>query len=301
MKFRDIFQVFSRRPDAADAPSMPLTDRFRNRVLMHCRDSLGPSGYLDAFWEQIHSRLTYLHGSPQLTDQRHASTVDDVLAFLMSCPDKHFLDFVEFIFRVDAFFHAHGRESFVEDVNEFFRVDDLPYAVTDFVWTKGIVTEFGRQYESTSLSEYPRVICRESDFLHVSAIEPALSILAGAKYSAANAEFLEALEDYRQGDFGDCLTKCGSAFESVMKVMCHERNWPHRQEDTAATLLRTVIGRTELDPFMEQPLIVIATLRNRLSKSHGAGTKERQVSRELAQYAINATAAAVLLLAQTPK
>src|SRR4029450_5031974 len=30
--------------------------------------------------------------------------------------------------------------------------------------------------------------------------------------------FLNALEDYRKGDYGDCLTKCTSAFESALKI-----------------------------------------------------------------------------------
>jgi hypothetical protein len=42
----------------------------------------------------------------------------------------------------------------------------------------------------------------------------------------------------------------------------------------------------------------IATLRNKLGSAHSAGTQQRSVSQHLAKYAINATAAAILLLVE---
>jgi hypothetical protein len=42
--------------------------------------------------------------------------------------------------------------------------------------------------------------------------------------------------------------------------------------------------------------MIVATLRNRLSKAHGAGVQIRNVPRHLAAYALNSTAAAILLL-----
>lgn len=132
--------------------------------------------------------------------------------------------------------------------------------------------------------------------MHSTAIEPALELLRGSEFAFANREFLEALEDYRKADYGDCLTKCGSAFESVLKVICTRKKWPHSTTDTAAPLLKTVITHTGIDSFFEQPLLLVATIRNRLSNSHGAGTASREVTVAKAEYAINATAAAILLL-----
>ena len=87
-----------------------------------------------------------------------------------------------------------------------------------------------------------------------------------------------------------------SAFESVMKVLCLEKAWPGGSNDTAATLLKTVVSRTNLDSFFERPLMLIATLRNRLSKAHGAGHQIRRVERHVVQYAMTSTAAAIVLL-----
>ena len=122
-------------------------------------------------------------------------------------------------------------------------------------------------------------------------------MLADPAYQSANLEFRDALEEYRKGDYGDCLTKCGSAFESIMKVICDRKGWPYNSNDTAGPLIKVILANTNLDSYFESSLLIVATLRNRLSTSHGAGTGTRQPSRHLARYAINATASNILLIA----
>jgi hypothetical protein len=265
---------------------------------MRCRDAVGPTGYLDQFWQEIHQKLLYLHGATSLSPAGRRSQyfpADDVVAFLSACPDEEFLDFIEIFFQINSTFQS-DRDSVIADLNSFFQVDDLPYSLTSFVWTKGISRQFGREYESTLLSAYPQVIRKDSEFLHVQAMLPALELLSDSRFAPANAELLAALHDYRRNAFGDCLTKCGSAFESVLKLICGFRGWPCKQTDTAAPLLRTVIVNASLEPFLEQPFILIATLRNRLSTAHGSGANARVASQAQAEYALNATAAAILYL-----
>lgn len=271
----------------------PLTETFRNRIFMRCRDLFGNDR---TFWIEIHSNLAYLHGRLRLSNTDSQSELEDVLQFLENCADAQFLDFLEYIFRTQAYFHASDRANLVDDINEFFRQDDLPYALTDFVYTKGITAQFGREYETSTLTAYPQVIRKDSEVLDRGAIQPTLQLLREADFASANKEFLEALEDFRKADYGDCLTKCGSAFESVLKVICARKRWPHNATDTASPLLKTVISKSGLESFFEQPLILVATLRNKLSKSHGAGQEFRNVTEAKAEYAINATAAAILLL-----
>ncbi|MCK9354087.1 MAG: hypothetical protein M0P59_07995 [Gallionella sp.] len=132
--------------------------------------------------------------------------------------------------------------------------------------------------------------------MYQSAIQPTLQLLRHSDFVSANKEFMEALDDYRKADYGDCLTKCGSTFESVLKVICARNNWPYSASDTASPLLKTVVSKSGMEPFFEQPLILVATIRNKLSNSHGAGLTPRDVTEAKAEYAINATASAILLL-----
>lgn len=122
------------------------------------------------------------------------SPKEDAIHFLLSCDDIHFLDFVEYIFPTQAYFHATSRVNFIEDFNEFFLEDQLPYAVTDFVFTDG----HDGHYPTSTLTAYPKVIRKDSEVLYNSAIQPTLHLLRKSKFTAANNEFLEALEDFRK-------------------------------------------------------------------------------------------------------
>jgi len=146
-----------------------------------------------------------------------------------------------------------------------------------------------------------KLIRIDSTFLHEEAVRPALQLLTDKKFKTANDEFLEAFDDYKRSDFDDCLTKCYSALESVMKIICDEKGWPYRPKDTAGPLLKTVIDNSGLPSFFEQPILIIATLRNRLSRSHGAGTDAKDVPEHLARYALHATASAIILLVDAAK
>jgi len=294
MNMSRIFDVFSRRARGEPSVPKPLTPEFRNRVLMKCRDEAINLAQVSEFWTSIHTQLTYLHGSPRLSQQPTSNVIEDVASFVTVCSDAHFLDFVEFVLRTQvALMLGADPSPLVSDFNLFLAVDDLPYAVTQFVWEHGVDSTGHR---TTRLTAYPKVIRKDSEIMHTHAIAPTLTLLSERRYSSANAEFLEALQDYRKGDLGDCLTKCGSAFESTLKIICAKKHWAYKEEDTAATLLRTVFEQGRLDSFLEQPLLIVATLRNRLSKSHGAGTAVRKPGPAKAEYAINATAAAILLL-----
>jgi len=102
MSFSELFRVFSKRAAAQDKSAKPLTESFRSRVFMRCRDLFDGTD----FWHEIHSKLTYLHGRPRLSNVKTDSPMLDALAFLSSCDDAHFLDFLEYIFPTQAYFHV---------------------------------------------------------------------------------------------------------------------------------------------------------------------------------------------------
>jgi len=311
--FSRIFDVFSRRHDSLAKADLHVPESTRTRVLLWCREIFGNSrsefstgDYRLEFWEQIHGLLQYRHGRLKLSGRQHSpqSSADDALAFVRTCRGDEFLDFLEYIFRVDCFSRVSLPENqLIEELNDLLRQDDLPYHVTGFV--KETVQEVpsyppfaGRQATMIKTLAYPKVIMRENELLHVQVVAPTLKVLQRPAFRNANGEYLEALEDFRKGDFGDCLTKCGSAFESVLKVLCDLKRWPYRPTDTAGALVKIVLSNTRLENYFEPVLMIVAILRNRLSTSHGAGSSVRNVPRNLARYALNATASAILLLAE---
>lgn len=304
MDFRQLFDSFSRRSEPRKEVRA-LTNEFRVRVIMLCNDTFPADSvgfgdsYFTRFWTDARKRMAYQQGKPSLSDAHSRDPFKDAVTYLTTCSDPQFLDFVELIFRTDVYFETHAGERLsVETINDFLRLDDLPYALTPLVWESTEESLFGRQTTTFRVAEHPRVIRRDDEVVHREAIEPTLALLAHRQFTSANHEFLEALSDFRKGDYGDCLTKCGSSFESTMKIICARHGWPYGEKDTASVLLKTVIERSNLDPFFQEPLMIVATLRNRLSKSHGAGTQQRLVSGAKAKFAINSTAAAILLLVE---
>src|SRR5215475_6824532 len=248
-----IFDVFSRRSDALAKQQHTVPESTRSRILFWCgevfsnsRASSGAGDYRADFWDQIHRFLQYRHGRAQVSQTRRnpLSSSQDAIQYLLECSGAQFLDFVEYIFRVDCFFHvALSEGQLVVELNELLRQDNLPYHVTDFV--KESVQEVATEYpfadrEMTVIKtvSYPTVIMRESEVLHAEAIAPALQLLKRHYFESANAEYLAVLEDYRKAEFGDSLTKCGSAFESVLKVVCHRNGWTFRETDTAQALVK---------------------------------------------------------------
>lgn len=310
MTVRAIFDVFSRRGKEDGPFSYSVPDTLRHRILLFCREvftnsrsSYGGGDYTSQFWDEIHQMLLYRHGKVQLTGNGFPqSRAEDAIGFLLTCKDEEFLDFIEYILRAKCLFHIHMEENaIVAEINELFAAENAGYELTEMV--KETVVEpvyiapfSGQPMQTIRIIAYPTVIRKDDTVVHTTTIKPALQLLSDPKYKAANEEYLDALEDYKDGDYGDCLTKCCSAFESTMKILCTDKGWPHNQTDTASTLVGIVIRHANLDSFFEQPLMIIATLRNRLSKSHGAGPQPRVVSQNLARFALNSTAAAILFL-----
>jgi len=141
--FNRIFEVFSKRPESSLKPVHDIPESTRNRILLWCnevfsntRSQYGTGDYRTKFWQQVHRFLQYRHGKVQLYRgaQTTTSTAEDAIAFLSTCKGEEFVDFIEYIFRVDCFFHvALPENQLIEELNDLLRQDNLPYHVTNFV------------------------------------------------------------------------------------------------------------------------------------------------------------------------
>ncbi|WLH27432.1 abortive infection family protein [Pseudomonas canadensis] len=290
----NIFNVFSRRRENESKPKKQLTQQFRQRTLMLIRD-VGP-GMVETL-EFLHDRLSYLLGTQNLSEKNNLSYADEAFEFLKSCSDPHFFDAIEYLIHCDGWRYLGGHHELVIDrLNEFLNVDDLPYFVTKPLWETREEIYRGTSTQFTGIREQAKIIPKESQAIHNTAIEPALQLLRQPEFLNANSEFMAALEDFRQGKFGDCVTKSNSCYESVMKVICGQKGFGYAQGDTTSKLIRTIMQKTEMDTFWEQPLMTVGTLRNKLSTSHGAGEVQKVVPEHVAKFTLNITASAIVFL-----
>jgi len=304
MELDKIFDVFSRRNKKPDHYGYGITSAMRNKILLFCQDAFSgklreyDTDCLEEFWSEIHSTLLYRHGRTQLYEKPTSSRDEDTIAFLLTCKDEEFLDFVEYVFKVQCVWRFDS-DAIVDGLNKIFVSENVGYELTHPIREE--TTEPGNYMihgpvKVTRTIAYPQVIRKDNEVIHGEVVKPALQLIADPKFKTANQEYLDALEDYRKADYGDCLTKCCSAFESVMKIICDKKGWAYTQNDTAGTLVATMIKNLKIDPFFESTLMIIATLRNKLSTSHGAGTKRKVVSQNLARYSLNLTASAIVFL-----
>lgn len=299
MNLENIFSVFSHRQQKENLEKVTeLPESFRNRILLLIKKRFSQArggNYLTDFWEEMHEQLTMSVGKLTLVEElNHLNPTQDVTVFLISCDHVQFLDFIEFIFKSE--YHnkiVSNDNELVEDINRLFEVDNLPYHLTNFVISTKNKTS-ATSLKVRTVSSYPKIILKENEVIHKSAIRPSLSILEKDDFKYAHEEFIEALTDYRKKDYGDCLTKCGSAFESVMKIICDKNNWSYKQSDTASKLLNIIFDNSNLPRFYETNFVIIATIRNKISKSHGAGVEQKEPSKDVAQYSINQTASSII-------
>lgn len=314
-RLSQIFDVFSRRDARSRAgyPPDELSEALRNRLLLLYRDIVSgrwradawsqPQDHANEFWDQMHNALQHLHGRESLSGVHVRSQADDVSKFLARCTATEFFDFVELSFKLDVSWRVLSDENAVVDaINHLLQIEAAPFQLTQIVKVEEHGVRQGphgypRVGTAIRTVAYPKIIRAEDQTIHAESIQPALLALAAPHFEAANLEFRGALDEYRQGNYGDCLTKCGSAFESVMKSLCKRKNWPvDDKRATAQPLLKIVLSNSTLDAYFEQPLLLIATIRNRLSTSHGGGHAVRIAKRHVAQYTVTSTAAAILLL-----
>lgn len=310
MDFNAVFNVFSRRPEGAAAKDLDVPKTTRSRIIQylqtHFAGSMVSMEVWKGFWGEILQMLQMRLGTPLIHESvggvPRPPSPEHAIRYVLEGSGAGFLDFLEDLFHTQTY-PGMGIDAnkFIDDINQLMRVDNLPYYLTKFATKETPLTPSklygGSRAFRFEVVAFPKVVMRESEVLHANAMEPALNLLRDPTFATANVEFLTALEDYRKGDYSDCLTKCGSAFESFMKIVCDKKGWPYAETDTAQKLIKAIIPNTSLEPYFEQLLIIVATLRNKLSSAHGAGKKPKAVPQHLAQYATNVTASAMILLA----
>ena len=282
----------------------------RSRILYVLQQNCGGFGQPHTFEStlgEVGRKLQVAYGSLAASPYDAASMSDHpVIEHFFACRDDMALDFLEALFQTMG--NAGGQRT-VEAINDILQDSAVGYELTKFdqkiVETSGKTSLFGRTSPREIETTYPQIIKKDSTFLHVEATQPALGVLSEEQYKGANEEFLKAHDHYRHQRYQECLNECLKAFESTMKIICHEKGWAYQQADTASKLIKACLDNELIPTFSEQQLTSLRTLlesgvptvRNKRG-GHGQGVQTNDVPDHLAQYALHITAATVLLLAE---
>ena len=320
-KFHDVFSG-RRISQGASKPTKQLDDATRKSIVMLYIDlSKGafPGGQQSTlptpfpeFWSEVHSALRYKFSEPVLSKYKREQTfplrdeekVEDAVAFLRECVTDHFLDFLELSFKIDhPLKYGQNSSQTIEAINQIFQIQGEPYKLTNFVTVES--EEEGpalgypaskQKFRVIKTVSYPQVIFTEDEVVYEEALAPALVSLGRPYFRAANGEFLDGLRHYRTGSYKECLSSCASSLESVLAVICDQKNWPYDKSATLGDLLDIAVPKMGFEPVFKESFKIVATMRNRSSSSHGGGSVPRNPDQKLARYAIGHTASIIVML-----
>ncbi len=313
-----IFRVFSRRHvNDAKLGAQQVSKETRTRLLHVYRELVGwannPFDNQTAYtyWSRLHDLLGTLKGDWVLSQRfkqhepfERTRPHHDVAAYVYECTTGELFDFIELSFQVKELEELmKDSQDAIRSINQIFESDDVPYRLTDFVREEQEVLAYPnsmsqQRFITAEVVSYPIVIDRTDEVVYEEALAPSLEVLARSEFGGANKEFRDSLEHYRAGRYGDFLSNCGSALESVLQVICDEHRWSYGSDATLGQLLDKVISGLHIDAVYSENFKLLATIRNRLSSSHGGGSKPRDPDLPYARLMLTNTAAAIVFLVQ---
>lgn len=203
------------------------------------------------------------------------------------------LDAVEAIFRlISAMAEASGYASQAEDLAE--KVSELN--------ARFLEASIGYQFENGQLLQI------DSKFEHKHVVVPALHLLADPAFEAAEHEFLDAFDAFREGEYETTLVEACKSLESTIKVIGAQKGWGLDETWPLKKLVQAVFENELIPPFMQTEFTGlrtilesgVGTVRNKAG-GHGAGEQKREVPRYIAAFQLHQTAAAILMLVEASK
>ncbi|MEO9463347.1 MAG: hypothetical protein ABJ242_11510 [Marinomonas sp.] len=176
---------------------------------------------------------------------------------------------------------------------------------------KALVQEINDRFLEQSIGyqfENGRMIQVDSQFGHKEIVVPALQLLSDSAYEAAEHEFLDAFDAFKEGNYETTLHESFKSLESTIKVIGSQKDWGLDENATLKTLLKVVFEKELIPGFMESEFTGlrtvlqsgVGTVRNKAS-GHGAGQSKRTVPKHVAAFQLHQTAAAIILLVEASK
>lgn len=163
------------------------------------------------------------------------------------------------------------KEAFRSAINEVFSDNDIPWVLIDGRMVKIDSKQFEQDMKRKAAE-------RLNDLKNTS---PA--------FQSSHGELTKAIEFLNKGDYAEAVTNAAKSYESALKVLCNKEN------AAAGTLVSEIGKRGLLDlpdgmeqkDFESKVLMSLPFIRNRPGAAHGAGTGTGEISRNMANLAVN--------------
>lgn len=112
---------------------------------------------------------------------------------------------------------------------------------------------------------------------------------AAPVFQSSYDELVKAIEFLDKGNFAEAITNAAKSYESALKVLCNEENaTPDKLTKTAVSnRLFELPDSMKPEGFQSQVLMSLPFIRNRPGAAHGAGVGSGEISRNMANLAVN--------------
>jgi ketosteroid isomerase-like protein len=166
------------------------------------------------------------------------------------------------------------KEPFRMAVNNVLRDNDVPWIITDGVMIKIDARQFEQDMKRKALEQLHEL----TDSTPV--------------FQSAYDELIKAVEFLEKGNYAEAVTNAGKSYESLMKIICRV------DKGNADKLTKQIIDDTHIDlpdgisaeGFRQNVLMALPYVRNNVG-AHGSGMSTTELSRPLANLAVNLAAA----------
>ena len=286
--------LFSRRNEQhPDTYFYHLPQEVRSRLmhtLQHCIEGddalMAQVSFLDVMYE-VQLMLERQYGGLRQSgfEAARVSKIPAIEHFF-KCDPEEAMDFLQLCFETKW---GCGKQRTVTAINQVLAESNIGYELTDYeeTFTQGaeFMGEFRPNVQEIHVKK-PTVVRKDEKTLHAETVKPCLAALASPEYETAGRELQNAFDEYRKGCYADAITDAGSAFESVLKIICTQKGWSYDpQRDTCSKLL-DICRDNELFPGFYKPILEgTATIRNKLGDAHGKGPQSiYAVTKELADH-----------------
>jgi hypothetical protein len=301
-----VFDIYSKRqkilrgevPDVYVYNDIP--NPLRVQIVHIIRDAIGESNHRSIedkprqVYSLMHDTLCREYGVFSLSQNRNESMEESILSFLLQTKDfEKAIDVIDLCFK------------YIDKVidPEF---DTYTFVTTIRMEPKDAIEELNARFKEHGIGfqfEGGEIIRIDSTYAHSEIVKPTLNLLSNRKFHGALEEYLKAHEHYRHGRNKECLTECLKAYESTMKIICKEKNWPFNVTDTSKKLINICLQNNLVPPFTQNQFTClisllesgIPTIRNKLS-GHGQGQIPQKVDDEMTRYALNLTGTNIIFL-----
>lgn len=265
--------------------------RLRQQLLYGFRDMFQfmkmSSDQIDDLWAITAKFMRREKGVSQLHEDAYNGVEDEFMSWFLEEREIDFvLDAVELLSKMSRHMSQYKADEFARGMS--------------IINARFLESAIGYQVDSG------QVIQISSQLVHSEVVVPALRFLSQVKYKTADEEFRKAHDEYRAGEYEDCLVDCLKSFESVLKVISAEKRWGTPENATAKQLIQAAYDNQLVPTYTQNEFSGlrsileggVPTVRNKAG-GHGQGTAPRQLPQHLAAFQLHQTAAAILYFVQS--